>query len=82
MIAKVLDIEGHCLKLKLANNQTVTQQITDVVNFDSHHPTKYSLDILDLPLFEDNDKVMEPEIPLLIPERRITADAEFGQFGN
>ena len=30
-IARVLDIEGHCLRLKLANNQIITRQVTDVI---------------------------------------------------
>ena len=60
-IAQVLNIQGRCIKLKLANNQIITQQITDIVNFENHHPTKYSIDIFDLPLFNENDEVIEPE---------------------
>jgi len=61
-IARGLDVEGRYIKLRLANNHIITQQVTDLFNFDSHHPTKYTLDILDLPLFKDNDDVTRKSI--------------------
>ena len=78
-IARVLDVQRHCIKLKLANNQTITQQITDILNFDNHHPTQYSIDILDLPIFYEKDEVMEPESQFCILPNEINLEVIHGQ---
>ena len=78
-LACVLNIQDHCVTLKLTNNQTVTRQITDIVNFDNHHPTRHNIDILDLPLFHETDELMEPESQFSILPNEITLEVIHGQ---
>ena len=59
-LTRVIDMQDRCVTLKLTNKQKVTRHITDIINFDNHHPTEYNLDTLDLPLFNENDDYMEP----------------------
>ena len=49
------------------------------MNFDNHHPTRYSLDILDLPLFHDNDEVMDPESQFCTLPHEINLEVIHGQ---
>ena len=67
------------MTLKLANNQTVTRQIVNIVNFDNHHPTRHNIDILDLPLFHETDELMEPESQFSILPNEITLEIIHGQ---
>merc|ERR1712105_248510 len=78
-LARILDVQGCCVTLKLANNQTVTRQIVDIVNIDNHHTTKYSIDVLDLPLYHENDEVMEPESQFCTLPNEITLEIIHGQ---
>merc|ERR1712074_181399 len=73
------DIQDRCVTLKLTNNQKVTRQITDIVNFDNHHPTQHDIDILDLPLFNETDDLMEPESQFSILPNEITLEVLHGQ---
>ena len=67
------------MTLKLANNQTITWQISDIINFDSHHPTKYSVDILDLPLYYESDKILEPKSHFEVLPPKINPEIIHGQ---
>ena len=49
------------------------------MNFDNHHPTRYSLDILYFPLFHDNDEVTEPESQFYSLPHEINLEVIHGQ---
>ena len=49
------------------------------MNFDNHHPTQYSIDILDLPIFDEKDDVMEPESQFCTLPNEINLEVIHGQ---
>ena len=78
-LAPVLKTQDHCVNLKLTNNQTVTRQLTDIISFDSHHLTKHNFGLLDLPLFNETDNLLEPESQFSILPNEITLEVLHGQ---
>jgi len=60
-VAQVLKTQDHCVHLILTNNQTITRQIIDIINFDSHDPTRYKFVSLDLPPFNEINVLLELE---------------------
>ena len=63
----------------MTNNQTITRQIIDIINFDSHHPTRHNFGLLDLPLFNEIDDLLEPESQFSILPNEITLEVFHGQ---
>ena len=49
------------------------------VSFENNHPTRYNIDILDLPLYHDNDEVMEPESQFCTLPNEINLEVIHGQ---
>ena len=48
-------------------------------NFDSHHPTQYSVDILDLHLYHESDEILEPESQFEVLPHEINLEVIYDQ---
>ena len=53
-IGRVIKIENRTIFIKLANNQTINRASSDIIPCSSNKFDQISLDILDLPLFQNN----------------------------
>ena len=75
-LAQVLKTQDHCVNLILTNNQTITRQIIDIINFDSHHPTRHKFGSLDLPLINEINDLLEPESEFSILRNEISLEVK------
>ena len=75
-LAQVLKTQDHCVNLILTNNQTITRQIIDIINFDSHHPTRHKFVSLDLPPFNEINDLLELESQVSILPNEISLEVK------
>ena len=61
------------------NNQTITRYISDVINFDNHHSNSLSIGVLDLPLYHNDEEIIDPESNFSFLPHEITLEVLHGQ---
>ena len=78
-IGRVINVENRTIFIKLANNETINRAASDIIPCSANKFDQISLDILDLPLFNDNQdhfKEINSQYEIFLPTINLDQDGD------